>query len=128
MQKLSLIIPAHNEEKFIGKCLSSVKAAAAHIDVPVEIVVVLNRCTDSTESIARQFNAVTVKEDARNLAKIRNAGFRTAGGDVIATIDADSWMTANMLTEILRHLGAGKYIGGGVRSGQNDFHLEFSSA
>ena len=54
-------------------------------------------------------------ENARNLAKIRNAGFRTAGGDVIATIDADSWMTANMLTEIRSHLGTGKYIGGGVR-------------
>ena len=51
MQKISLIIPAHNEEKFIGKCLASVKAAAAHIDTPVETVVVLTGCTDSTESL-----------------------------------------------------------------------------
>lgn len=115
MQKISLVIPAHNEEKYIGRCLASVKAAAAHIDTPVETIVVLNRCTDSTADIARRFDAAIVKENARNLAKIRNAGVRAAGGDAIVTIDADSWMSANMLTEVRRHLTAGKYIGGGVR-------------
>jgi hypothetical protein len=112
---MSIIVPAHNEEKYIGRCLESISAAAEQIDIPVEIVVVLNRCSDGTEAIARRYQAVTVVEDARCLAKIRNVGIRASSGDVVATIDADSWITTNMLEEILLLLRTGKYIGGGVR-------------
>jgi glycosyltransferase involved in cell wall biosynthesis len=56
-----------------------------------------------------------VVEDARNLSRIRNSGVHASSGDVIVTIDADSWMSPNMLQAILRLLGTGRYIGGGVR-------------
>jgi len=115
MKKISIIIPAHNEENYIGKCLTSVREAAARIDLPVEIVVTLNRCTDTTGDIAHRYDALTVEEDARNLAKIRNAGIRQSSGDVIATIDADSWMSANMFEEVITHLETGYFVGGGVR-------------
>jgi len=115
MQKVSVIVPARNEEHYIGKCLTSVRTAAAKVDLPVETVVVLNRCTDATEEIALHHNALTVVENTPNLARIRNTGIRHSGGDVIATIDADSCMSANMLVEVQRHLKLGSYIGGGVR-------------
>ena len=112
--KISVIIPAHNEEKFIGGCLESIRLAEATLASPVEIVVCLNRCQDRTEDIARSYNAKIVREDARNLSKIRNAGARETTGDVIVTIDADSRMSANMLTEIRRLLLGGAVIGGGT--------------
>ena len=115
MNKISVIIPARNEESYVGKCPKSIYVAAARIDLPVEIMVVLNRCTDTTEEIALNHHAQTTIENAPNLAKIRNTGIRHADGDVIITIDADSWMTENMLSEVLSQLKKGTYIGGGVR-------------
>jgi len=113
--KFSIIIPAYNEEKLIGRCLDSIAAASTPYKDQVEVIVVLNRCTDRTEEIARSYNCVIVKEDRKNMSIIRNAGAKVAMGEIIATIDADSRMTDNMLTEIKEKLLTGKYIGGGVR-------------
>ena len=56
--KFSVIIPAHNEEKYIGKCLQSVLSAAKYVRPDrVEIIVVANRCTDNTVKIARHYGA-----------------------------------------------------------------------
>jgi len=112
--KFSIIIPAYNEEGYIKKCLDSVIAASSPYKDQVEVIVVLNRCTDRTEEIALSYNCVIVKEDSRNLSKIRNAGAKVARGNILITIDADSWMAENMLVEIEKQLMSGKYIGGGV--------------
>ena len=101
MKKISVIIPAHNEEKYIGKCLDSIKTAESNINLPLEIIVALNRCTDRTKDIAQSYQAITVREDEKNIAKIRNAGVKASTGDVIVTIDADSWMTPNMLQKVI---------------------------
>ncbi|EGW37025.1 glycosyltransferase [Desulfosporosinus sp. OT] len=113
--KFSIIIPAYNEEKLIGRCLDSIVAASAPYKDQVEVIVVLNRCTDRTEEIARSYNCVIAKEDRKNMSIIRNAGAKVARGEIITTIDADSQMTGNMLTEIEEKLLTGKYIGGGVK-------------
>ncbi|MDD4872492.1 MAG: glycosyltransferase, partial [Kiritimatiellae bacterium] len=115
--KFSVIIPAHNEECFIGKCLDSIGRASAAYPSEVEIIVVLNRCTDGTEKIVRDWGAKIVMNDDKNLAKIRNAGAKHATGEILMTIDADSWMSENMLQKIDRALQTGKYIGGGVHIG-----------
>ena len=43
---ITAVIPAHNEEKYIGKCLSAVKSAAKYVPDSVETIVVANRCSD----------------------------------------------------------------------------------
>ena len=115
MERISVIIPAHNEEKYITRCLQSIRLAQQQISTPVEIIVVLNRCSDRTEAIARGYEARTIIEDARNLSRIRNTGVKASSGDIIVTIDADSWMSENMLQEVSRRLKTGRYVGGGVR-------------
>lgn len=112
--RFSVLIPAHNEENYIGKCLDSIAAAAALSSQPTEVIVILNRCTDRTEEIARSYGCVTLVDGSKNLSMIRNAGARIARGEYIVTIDADSMMTERMLTEIDEHLASGTYIGGGV--------------
>ena len=112
--KYSVIIPAHNEEAFIGKCLQSVQSAADRFPEQVEVVVALNRCTDKTEDIARSHQSLIVIENSKNLARIRNAAASVATGNIIVTIDADSRMSSNMFVEITRYLTTGKFIGGGV--------------
>jgi glycosyltransferase involved in cell wall biosynthesis len=113
-EEISVIIPAHNEEGHIGRCLESVRTAEKRVNMPVETVVVLNRCSDLTEVISGQYGALMITEDARNLSRIRNAGVRASKGNIVVTIDADSWMSANMLKEVSRRLASGKFIGGGV--------------
>jgi len=112
---ISVITPAHNEADFIVDCLSSVSAAAKRISVPVEHIVVLNRCTDRTEAIAARYGARLVRENAKNLSRIRNRGIAASRGDIIVTIDADSRMTLNMLAEVQKRIDSVKYIGGGVK-------------
>ena len=112
--KYSVLIPAHNEEAYIGPCLQSIQDAAEKITAEVEIIVALNRCSDQTAAISAGHQAVSVIENSKNLARIRNAAARAATGDIIVTIDADSRMSLNMLAEIAAHLSTGKYIGGGV--------------
>ncbi|MFD2170341.1 glycosyltransferase [Tumebacillus lipolyticus] len=112
--KFSVLIPAHNEEQYLRACLDSIAAAAAAYPQQVEVIVILNRCTDATEAIANEFGCVTLKNDSKNLSQIRNAGARIARGEYLVTIDADSRMTDAMLTEIDKNLASGIYIGGGV--------------
>ena len=78
------------------------------------MIVVLNRCSDRTEEIAHGFAARTIREDARNLARIRNTGARSAVGQVLLTIDADSTMSPGMLVAIDRALSSGTTVGGGT--------------
>ncbi len=111
----SVIIPARNEEMYIGKCLESINACGVSLDQDIEIIVVLNQCTDATEEIARNHGAFIVRENSKNLSCIRNRGAAVASGDILVTIDADSYMSVNMLSEIWLALSTGRYIGGGVR-------------
>ncbi len=113
----SVIIPAHNEEKYITACLQAVKLAQAEVpDSRVQIIVVANRCTDKTAAIAEQFGAQVIDNQDKCISMIRNAGVRAAEGDIIVTIDADSRMTKGSLKEIAEMLDSGKYVGGGTRS------------
>ncbi len=112
--EISLIIPAHNESAFLPACLQAAHAAGKRIDSRVEIIVVLNRCTDDTEQIATRHGCRIVRENAKNLSLIRNAGVAAATGKIIVTCDADSRMHPDSFKEILRRLETGKIVGGGA--------------
>ena len=113
--RFSVIIPAHNEERYIGKCLRAVRSASKYAAPDeVEVIVVANRCTDKTAEIARSMGARVLVNDQKCIAAIRNTGVRAATGEIIVTIDADSLMTKDSLVEIRELLGSGDYIGGGA--------------
>lgn len=113
--RLSIIIPARNEEHHLPHALAAIQLAAnEHPALSYEVVVVLNRCTDSTEAIALEHGCRVVKEDSKNLSLIRNAGVQAAHGELLITVDADSVISQNMLREVDRALSNPKIIGGGV--------------
>lgn len=112
--KFSVIIPARNEEKYIDACIQSVMKATKSYHEKFEIIVVLNRCTDNTEMIARMYGARIIKDNSKTLSDIRNTGVKAAKGEIIVTLDADSIMSSNLLSEIDLAISSGKYIGGGV--------------
>ncbi len=110
----SVIIPAHNEEKYIRRCIRSIRKAASAFQENVEIVVVCNRCTDRTGKIAKKLGARVLTNEDRCIARVRNAGISEAKGEIIVTIDADNRMTGGTLQEIYELLQSGRYIGGGA--------------
>jgi glycosyltransferase involved in cell wall biosynthesis len=112
---LSVVVPAHNEAAFIGRCLASIGAATELVGEPVEVVVVANRCTDDTAAVARAAGAAVVDSEARNIAAVRNAGVAASGGDAIVTIDADCTMSPLGLVEVRDRLASGRYVGGGTK-------------
>lgn len=111
--KISVIIPAHNEEEYLPGGLDAVAKAAEICPCEVEVVVVLNRCTDRTEEIARNARAIVAREGAKNLARIRNAGFKASSGDIIVTVDADSRLHPHFLRIVVDKLKK-NIIGGGA--------------
>lgn len=110
---ISIVIPAHNEEYYLGGCLDAAAIAARAVNVKVETVVVLNRCTDGTERIAREHGAKPVADQSWCIAAVRNRGVAAASGEVIVTCDADSRLHPYMLPLVLRELERGA-VGGGV--------------
>jgi glycosyltransferase involved in cell wall biosynthesis len=112
--KITVVIPAHNESAHLRSCLDATRAAASKLTLPVEVIIVLNRCTDDTEQIAQSYGCVVIREDAKNLSTIRNAGVAAAQGEIVITCDADSRMHPGSLVEIVRRLETGRTIGGGA--------------
>ncbi|MGI4812923.1 MAG: glycosyltransferase [Janthinobacterium lividum] len=100
---IGVIIPAHDEEAFIGPTLRAALRAAAHpglLDEPVRIVVVLDDCSDATEEIARGYRVETLPLTARNVGRARAAGaamLLEAGADWLAFTDADTQVSADWL-------------------------------
>ena len=112
--QFSIIIPTRNEEAHLPKCIKSIEESAKIANITYEIIVVLNRCTDRTEEIAISNGCKVIKDESKNLSKIRNCGASIAAGDIIVTVDADSRISKNMFKNISKILASGKYIGGGV--------------
>lgn len=104
--KVSVVIPAYNEEKYIEDCVSSVQNQ--DVDFPYEIIVVNNASTDRTEEIARRLNIIVVNEPKKGLAYARQAGLDSAHGELLIYIDADTRFTKGWLRSIVVYLDAHK--------------------
>lgn len=93
---ISVVIPAHNEEKFIARTLVSLKKQ--NYPGNFEIIVVDNASTDKTAQIAQNYGAKVVYEAQKGLPFARQRGFEEACGQLIASTDADIILPANWLT------------------------------
>jgi len=110
---ISIIIPALNEERMIGRCLESLAKLEFSRD-SFEVLVVDNGSRDSTIDIAESFQdrlnvRVLQKTDVR-ISALRNLGARAAAGDILAFLDADclapeDWLDS--IFELARADGAG---------------------
>lgn len=92
--KFSFIVPALNEEQYIGRCLASIMPQLRKGD---EIVVVDNGSTDKTVTIAHGFGAKVVREKKKGISHARNRGAKEASGDILCFIDADGALSPKWL-------------------------------
>ncbi len=96
--KLSVVIPAYNEEEFLPRLLTALKKQT--FSKPFEIIVADNNSTDNTAKIARSMNAKVVNETKQGFAYAANAAFFAATGDILIRSDADSVPPPQWLEEI----------------------------
>jgi glycosyltransferase involved in cell wall biosynthesis len=89
---ITLIIPAYNEERYIGATLDAARQAGRGRFK--EIVVVDNASTDNTAAVAREHGARVVSATKKGLTHARQAGYEATASDLIAFIDADTLISA----------------------------------
>lgn len=108
---VSVVIPAHNEEKFISKCIASVIATQWPAN-RLEILVIDHRSTDATADIARQAGATVLaaSQDLR-IGGVRNVGLSAAKGEFVAFVDADCTVPATWLSSAISILRSNSRVG-----------------
>ncbi len=100
--KLSIVIPAYNEEKNIDECLACVEREIGR-STDIEVIVVNNASTDSTrERVLTHPSVILVDEPQKGIVHARAAGYAKSSGALIANIDADSRMPEGWITRV-RH-------------------------
>ena len=105
--RISLVIPAHNEESHLAACLDAVAAQTVR---PFEVIVVDNNSSDATAEVARSYSFVrVVREPRQGLAFARDAGFDAARGELIGRIDADTLLPRNWVETALRLFATENY-------------------
>jgi glycosyltransferase involved in cell wall biosynthesis len=102
--RLSVVIPAYNEESYLAECLEAVLAelVATTARGPFEVVVVDNGSTDQTAAIAGCFPEVRVVfEPHKGLTRARQRGLQEARGAILAYVDADTRMPPGWIRRVI---------------------------
>ncbi len=95
--KVSVIIPAYNEEKDIGKCLKSIKENRYK---NFNVIVVDAGSTDKTVDIAGEYADKVIKAHTNAPGPARNLGVRESDAEVVAFTDADTIVAGDWVGEI----------------------------
>ena len=101
---VSVVVPARDEEHTLGPCLSSIMAQHWPGD-RLEVVVVENGSRDRTRAVAEAWAArdprvAVIVSEAANHAEAMNAGIRAARGEIVARVDAHSYVDRDYVAEV----------------------------
>lgn len=98
--KMSVVIPAHNEELYIGAALEAL-LAQDHPDF--EIIVVDNASTDRTSEVAQGYPVTVLTEARKGTMWACERGRQAATGEIVVRMDADCTPHPDWLSEGERH-------------------------
>lgn len=120
---ISFIVPAHNEEILLGATLNAIRRASSPLGEPFEILVVDDASTDRTAAVAAEEGATVITVAHRQIAATRHAGARSAAGDILIFVDADTIVTTPVVRAAVTSLRSGAV--GGAAIGIFDGALPF---
>jgi glycosyltransferase involved in cell wall biosynthesis len=115
--RISITVPAFNEERLLGGSLAQIQRAAgvfSQLGWDFELIVCDNNSTDRTVEIARGAGATVVFESVNQIARARNAGAAAATGDWLIFVDADSHPSAELFADVAEHIQSGTCLAGGT--------------
>lgn len=115
MPRISLVIPAFNEEAFLPALLDSVDVARARYSRgpdEIEVIVADNSSTDRTARVARSRGCIVAHVEKPVIAASRNGGARVANGEIVAFVDADCTIHPETFNVIEQKMSSPKVIAG----------------
>lgn len=115
--KVSVVVPAYNEERLLGESLAAIRHALEAFrgaGWDAELIVCDNNSTDRTAEIARAAGAAVVFEPLNQIARARNTGARAATGEWLIFVDADSTPSFPLFQETRTKIEEGQCIAGGA--------------
>lgn len=114
--KISIIVPAYNEEKMLPRSLPAIRDAArafTEAGWEFELVVCDNNSTDRTSQVAAEQGAKVAFEPINQISRARNGGANAATGDWFIFVDADSFPTEALFRRVREEIEGGRCVGGG---------------
>jgi glycosyltransferase involved in cell wall biosynthesis len=115
--KVSVVVPAFNEERLLAGSLAAIRGAMRVFDEAgwaSELIVCDNNSSDRTAEIARAAGATVVFEPVNQIARARNTGAAQASGDWLVFVDADSYPSMQLLREAAEAIQSSQYLAGGA--------------
>lgn len=122
---VSVIIPAHNEEKYISECLSSI-SRQSYPRERYEIIIIDNGSTDKTVELANKFNVKVFQKKEGPVGAVRNYGTTKAKGEIFAFLDSDCIAPENWISTGVGFLKQNSNIvfGGGYLLREHPYWIE----
>src|SRR3989344_5087806 len=99
--KISVIIPAYNEETRIKNCLDSILTSSYKKD-KIEIIVVDDGSTDNTLEVLKNYGIKVLKQEHLGKSKALNKGILVAKNEFVLVIDADTKIDKDFIKEMVR--------------------------
>ena len=101
MPKFSIIVPVYNVEKYIKKCLDSIKNQSFK---DYEVIIVNDGTQDNSMDIVNDYNFKVINQKNQGLSAARNKGVEKAKGEYLLFIDSDDYIEKDLLKEINKSL------------------------
>ena len=105
--KVSVIVPVYNIEKYLARCVLSLKKQTYK---DIEVVIIDDGSTDDSKTIAEKLvggddRFVIISQENSGLSAARNTGLKHASGDFVMFVDGDDWIDENCIErKYNRHL------------------------
>lgn len=98
--KISIIVPIYNVDKYLKQCLESIKNQSY---TNFEVIMVNDGSTDNSGKICEEYTKdsrfILINQKNQGLSEARNTGLKNISGEYILFVDSDDWIESNCLAE-----------------------------
>lgn len=95
--KFSIIVPVYNTEKYVKRCLDSIKSQSFK---DYEVIIVNDGSTDNSSDIISKYSYKVINQENQGLSMARNNGVKEASGEYLIFLDSDDYIEKDLLKEI----------------------------
>ena len=99
--KFSIIVPVYNTEKYLKRCLDSIKSQSFK---DYEVIIVNDGSTDNSSDIISKYPYKVINQENQGLSMARNNGVKASSGEYLIFLDSDDYIEKDLLKEIDKSL------------------------